>query len=101
MGPNTGLGHNSMIFMIEAQARYVRQALEALLARDRGCLEVREEVASSFQDRIEARLARSVWNSGCTSWYLKDGRNPVIWPGTTVEYWWRTRRMRPGDFAPR
>jgi len=99
MGPNTGLGHNSMIFMIEAQARYVRQALETLLAGEFGRLEVREDVARAFQGRIEGRLARSVWNSGCSSWYLKDGRNPVIWPGTTVEYWWRTRRLHPGDFT--
>ena len=99
MGPNTGLGHNSMVFMIEAQARYARQAVQALLARDHAALEVRETVQRRFQSRIEARLARSVWNSGCSSWYLKDGRNPVIWPGFTFEYWWKTRRLRERDFA--
>ncbi len=101
MGPNTGLGHNSMIFMIEAQARYARQAIEVLLARDRGSLEVRDDVARAFQEQVDARLARSVWSSGCTSWYMKEGRNPVIWPGTTVEYWWRTRRLRLEDYFTR
>lgn len=99
MGPNTGLGHNSMVFMIEAQARYARQAIAALLGRGHGSLEVREDLARRFQRRIESRLERSVWNSGCNSWYLDGGRNPVIWPGSTVEYWWRTRRFRSGDFA--
>jgi cation diffusion facilitator CzcD-associated flavoprotein CzcO len=98
MGPNTGLGHNSMIFMIEAQARYARQAIARLLAGPDTGMEVRPEVQTAFETGLRARLDRSVWNSGCRSWYLKDGRNPVIWPGFTFEYWWRTRRMDPRDY---
>jgi cation diffusion facilitator CzcD-associated flavoprotein CzcO len=98
MGPNTGLGHNSMVFMIEAQARYSRQAIERLLERDGAMLDVEPAVQADFQSGLQARLDRSVWNSGCQSWYLKDGRNPVIWPGFTFEYWWRTRRLEPRDY---
>jgi cation diffusion facilitator CzcD-associated flavoprotein CzcO len=98
MGPNTGLGHNSMVFMIEAQARYARQAILELLSRTRGVLEVRSDVQTRFSTGIRSRLERSVWNSGCQSWYLKDGHNPVIWPGFTFEYWLRTRRLRLADF---
>jgi hypothetical protein len=47
---------------------------------------------------LQQRLERSVWNSGCSSWYLKDGRNPVIWPGFTFEYWLKTRRLNPEDY---
>jgi len=98
MGPNTGLGHNSMIFMIEAQARYVRQAIERLLTGPGAVMEVRPEVQAAFEAGLQARLDRSVWSSGCRSWYLKDGRNPVIWPGFTFEYWWKTRRVDPRDY---
>jgi cation diffusion facilitator CzcD-associated flavoprotein CzcO len=98
MGPNTGLGHNSMIFMIEAQARYARQAIERLLAVRGAVMEVKPEVQAGFESQLQARLERSVWNSGCRSWYLKDGRNPVIWPGFTFEYWWKTRRLDPQDY---
>lgn len=98
MGPNTGLGHNSMIFMIEAQARYARQAIERLLQGGDARMEVRPEVQARFESHLQARLQRSVWNSGCRSWYLKDDRNPVIWPGFTFEYWWKTRRLDPRDY---
>jgi cation diffusion facilitator CzcD-associated flavoprotein CzcO len=98
MGPNTGLGHNSMIFMIEAQARYVRRALEGLRAAGRDTLEPLAEVQRRHGEAIERRLADSVWNSGCRSWYLHEGRNLALWPGSTVEYWWRTRRWRAGDY---
>lgn len=98
MGPNTGLGHNSMVFMIEAQARYARQAIGALLAGGRQAMEIRPEVQSRFEEDVQERLGRSVWNSGCRSWYLKDGRNPTLWPGFTFGYWWRTRRFDPADY---
>jgi len=98
MGPNTGLGHNSMIFMIEAQARYARQAIERLLTDQGAVMEVRPEVQAAFDIGLRARLDRSVWNSGCHSWYLKGERNPVIWPGHTFEYWWKTRRLDPRDY---
>jgi hypothetical protein len=88
-----------MVFMIEAQARYSRQAIERLLERDGATMDVKPAVQAGFQSGLQARLDRSVWNSGCQSWYLKDGRNPVIWPGFTFEYWWRTRRLEPRDYG--
>jgi cation diffusion facilitator CzcD-associated flavoprotein CzcO len=93
MGPNTGLGHNSMIVMIEAQARYAVQAIAAL--RDRGLVtvDVREGAQRAFTEEIQARLAKSVWATGCSSWYLADGKNGTTWPGFTLEYLWRTRRF--------
>ncbi len=100
MGPNTGLAHNSMVFMIEAQARYIRQAVARCIASARGTLTLKAGVASRSQIRIERALSGSVWSTGCRSWYLKDGHNPVIWPGFTVEYWFRTRRLRLDDFDP-
>ncbi len=98
VGPNTGLGHSSMVFMIEAQVRYVVQALR-LLGRG-STVEVREDVQERFVDEVQSQLDGTVWESGCNSWYLDDqGRNSTIWPEFTVGYWRRTRRLNPADFV--
>jgi len=102
MGPNTGLGHNSMIFMIEAQARYTLQCIQTLRARGLKSLTVRPEVQHAFNQELQSKLERSVWATGCNSWYLGDnGRNSAVWPGFTVDYWRRTRRIQIEDFTLR
>lgn len=102
MGPNTGLGHNSMIFMIEAQARYAVQAIQALESLPaNAALEVRGDVQSTFTAALQERMKRTVWSSGCASWYLKEGYNATLWPGFTFEYWLRTRWFRPGNYDVR
>lgn len=99
MGPNTGLGHNSIIFMIEAQVRYAMQALGALDEKRLRYLDVREEVQHTFAQRIQEQLSHTVWNTGgCSSWYLKDGHNMTLWPGFCYEYWLQTRTFRAGDY---
>ncbi|MGH7896341.1 MAG: flavin-containing monooxygenase, partial [Candidatus Binatia bacterium] len=98
MGPNTGLGHNSMIFMIEAQARYALQAIRALRKRRLRYADVLEPVQTRFNRRVQAKLRHSVWSSGCQSWYLKDGHNATLWPSFTFAYWWQTRRLALGDY---
>ncbi len=102
MGPNTGLGHNSMIFMIEAQVRYALQCIVTLRERGLKTLEVRPDIQEAFNAELQAKLGRSVWASGCHSWYQGDnGRNSALWPGFTVDYWRRTRRPRLADFTLR
>jgi len=99
VGPNTGLGHNSIVFMIEAQVRYVARCLKLLKHRGATALNVRTDVQRAFNDRLQARLGDTVWSTGCKSWYLDDaGRNRTIWPGFTFSYWWQTRRPRRSDF---
>jgi cation diffusion facilitator CzcD-associated flavoprotein CzcO len=98
-GPNTGLGHNSMIVMIEGQARYVREAI--CLLRDRGLasLEPRRDVQAAYNAWLARRHARTVWSSGCASWYLDArGKNTTLWPGFATAFRARTARLRPGDF---
>jgi cation diffusion facilitator CzcD-associated flavoprotein CzcO len=98
MGPNTGLGHNSMVFMIEAQIHYVMQCMRALSARGARAADVRPRAQASFNARLEPRLQRAVWASGCDSWYLdENGKNSTLWPGFTFEFWLRTRRMKEED----
>ncbi len=100
LGPNTGLGHSSVVFMIESQIRYVVQALDLLDRRGADCLEVRPERESRFRKRVQTRLHDTVWESGCRSWYMDDsGRNFTIWPYFTWQYWLETRRLRARDFA--
>ncbi|MCX7893948.1 MAG: NAD(P)/FAD-dependent oxidoreductase [Burkholderiales bacterium] len=99
-GPNTGLGHNSMIYVIESQIAYVMRALGAMRSRGVAAVDVRPEVEAAYNAEIQARLARTVWNTGgCASWYLtRDGRNTTLWPGFTFEFRRRLARFRWDDY---
>jgi cation diffusion facilitator CzcD-associated flavoprotein CzcO len=99
IGPNTGLGHNSMILMIEAQIRYVMSALAHMRRTGASGLAVRGHVQDAFNERLQRRMKRTVWSSGCTSWYLdSSGKNTTLWPGFTFTYRFLTRRLRPEDY---
>lgn len=99
LGPNTGLGHNSVVFMIESQVRYALRCMNWLARDGMDEIEVRHEVQRAFNDRLQEEMARTVWQSGCKSWYQTDtGKNTTIWPSFTVRYWWKTRAPRRGDF---
>ena len=96
-GPNTGIGHTSLVVMIEAQLRYVLRALEVTEQRGAGSLEVRRSVLQAYTDDIQRRASKTVWNTGgCASWYLDDqGRNTTIWPDYTFRFRQRTKRFDP------
>lgn len=99
LGPHTGLGHNSVMWMVECQVRYVVRCLRALERRRARALEVREEALAGFQAWVERRLARKVWVD-CRSWYQNQGGQVyALWPATTARYAWATRRPRPADFS--
>ena len=97
-GPNTNLGAGSIIYMIERQARYIRQAVERLARPGVSYLDVRPEVEERYDREVQQRLGRSVW-SACTSWYRQaDGRVTTNWPGLVTEYDRRTRRFDVADY---
>ncbi|MFD8497393.1 flavin-containing monooxygenase [Amycolatopsis sp. NPDC059657] len=100
LGPNTGLGHNSVVFMIESQIRYALDAMRMVRRSRAEAFEVRASVQAAFNDEIQRKLASGVWSTGgCTSWYLDSkGVNRTIWPGFTWQYWLRTRKVDTGDF---
>ncbi|HYI62488.1 MAG TPA: NAD(P)/FAD-dependent oxidoreductase [Acidimicrobiales bacterium] len=103
IGPNTGLGHSSMVFMIESQITYVLDALRRMERDGIGRVEVRGEAVEAYNDEIQSRLEGTVWMSGCASWYLDDtGRNTTLWPGFTWQFRLRTRRFdaEAYDLAP-
>ena len=95
IGPNTGLGHSSMVFMIESHLNYVISALGAMERGGATRIEVRRDVYDAYNEDIQARLGGTVWNTGgCSSWYLdRNGRNSTIWPDFTWRFWQLTRRF--------
>src|SRR5215211_4085235 len=96
LGPNTGLGHSSMVYMIESQIDHVLGALRAMRERGAAVVEVTPEAQAAYNRELDARMEDTVWNTGCASWYIDaSGRNATLWPDWT----WRFRRraaLRPG-----
>ncbi len=99
LGPNTGLGHSSMVYMLESQLNYVLDAVRTMRARGTATAEVRPEVQEAYTREIDARMRGTVWSTGCASWYLDaTGRNPTLWPDWTWRFRRRTRRFEPAKF---
>jgi cation diffusion facilitator CzcD-associated flavoprotein CzcO len=101
MGPGTGLGHNSMIFMIEAQAGYAVQSIAALRRGVAAFMDVRPEVQRDFAAELRRKQSGTVWASGCSSWYQTPDGDLITWPGFTFDYWRRTRRVDWSDYELR
>ena len=98
-GPNTNLGHNSIIVMIEAQVGWIVRAVRQLRRGRLRRLEVRPDVAARFDDWVQARTAGTVFAGGCRSWYLTaTGRNTQNWPASTLAFRRRLRRVKKRDF---
>jgi cation diffusion facilitator CzcD-associated flavoprotein CzcO len=94
IGPNTGLGHNSMVFMIESQITYILDCLRMMGQRNLRTVEVLPEIQEAFNTEMQQRMRGTVWTSGCASWYLDaSGRNTTLWPGFTFEFRRRTRHF--------
>ncbi|HEY5855386.1 MAG TPA: NAD(P)/FAD-dependent oxidoreductase [Aldersonia sp.] len=95
VGPNTGLGHSSMVYMIESQIAYVADALATMRRRGLRTVEVRAQEQHRYNRDLQAKLAGSVWmTGGCASWYLDaHGNNTTLWPGFTFEFRRQTRQF--------
>ncbi len=100
LGPNTGLGHNSQLHIIESQFNFIMDYLKVLQGLpDNACLSLKKDAQQKFNDEIHQRLKDMVWSSGCNSWYLhKSGRNSALWPGYTATFRKRTKKIKRGDF---
>lgn len=96
VGPNTGLGHNSIVLMIEAQVGYFVDLLDKMQAAHVAEVEPRRTVQDTYNDGLQRKLERTVWNTGgCQSWYLDaNGRNTTLWPTFTFEF---MRQLRHAD----
>jgi cation diffusion facilitator CzcD-associated flavoprotein CzcO len=100
VGPNTGLGHNSIVHIIESQLSYITDYLATLEATGAAALDARRDAEQRWCDEIERRMASTVWTTGgCVSWYLNAaGRNPTLWPASTIRFRWATRRLDPAEY---
>jgi len=98
-GPNTGLGHTSMVFMIESQIAYVVDALRCMRQTGLSSVEVKADVQAAYNERLQRKHTRAVWSSGCRSWYLDArGRNTTLWPGFTFAFRRQTARFDAGAY---
>ncbi|MDV3127069.1 NAD(P)/FAD-dependent oxidoreductase [Mycobacterium sp. 21AC1] len=100
LGPNTALGHNSVVFMIEQQIRYVGQAIAAVDKAGADALAPSRRAQDEFNAELQHDLAGTVWSTGgCHSWYMDDhGVNRTLWSGMTWQYWLATRSLEPSEF---
>ncbi len=100
LGPNTGLGHNSVLLMVEAQIDYLIKALRHRRLHGSATIEPQAEAQARFVAEVEAGTRGSVWTAGgCVSWYLDEtGRNSALWPGSVRAYQRRLARFEPGDY---
>jgi cation diffusion facilitator CzcD-associated flavoprotein CzcO len=98
-GPNTNLGHNSILLMAEAQADYIIHALDFAERNKASVLEVREGVEETYNSVLQARLQGMVWNSVADSWYKSGGRITNNWPGSVGEYRRVTRTFQAADYV--
>jgi cation diffusion facilitator CzcD-associated flavoprotein CzcO len=99
LGPNTGLGHNSMIYMIESQTNYIMDGIQKMINQNIKSIEVRKDIQDTFNAEIQKKLEGTIWLSGCKSWYLSaDGKNHTVWPGFTLEFRNRTKTINLNDY---
>jgi cation diffusion facilitator CzcD-associated flavoprotein CzcO len=99
LGPNTGLGHSSMVYMIESQIAHVLAALRLMRERGAETIEVRAEAQERFNADVDRRMEGTVWSTGCASWYLDHtGRNAMLWPDWTWRFRRRAARLDPDAY---
>ncbi len=98
-GPNTNLGHNSIIFMIEAQVGYMIEAMRAMKAKGAKALTVRDDAFARFNAQLQKDLTETSWAGSCSSWYkTESGKITNNWSGDTLTYSRMTRRPALEDY---
>lgn len=98
-GPNTNVGSNSVIFMLEAQAHYLVRALRYMRRRNKSSIEVRSRVMTRFLDTIDTWMQGTVWLTRCSNYFrAANGRVVTQWPRSARAFWGLTRWFRPGDY---
>ncbi|MFN8309556.1 MAG: NAD(P)/FAD-dependent oxidoreductase [Chitinophagales bacterium] len=99
IGPNTGLGHNSMVYMIEAQIHLIMGIFRQMQRQSNHSVEVKHDVQDRFNRMLDKKSIGTVWNSGCNSWYLnQQGRSAAVWPDFTFKFRAATEKIRSEDY---
>jgi cation diffusion facilitator CzcD-associated flavoprotein CzcO len=101
LGPNTGVGHTSAVYMLEAQIEHLLGALRFMRAQGAAAVEPRREVQDAYVSAVDRRSRGTVWlDGGCRSWYLDaTGRNAAVWPDFTWQYRRRVARFRAHEYV--
>ncbi|MFZ2528115.1 MAG: NAD(P)/FAD-dependent oxidoreductase [Rhodococcus sp. (in: high G+C Gram-positive bacteria)] len=102
-GPNTNLGHSSIVYMLESQATYIADAIRTMRTRGLSSVEVTAGAQQRYNDGLDPVLVKTIWNAGgCRSWYLdRRGRNSVMWPAFTWKFRRATRRFDFENYVAR
>ena len=102
-GPNTGIGHTSAIFIIEAQMNYIMRAIKEVRQRGKQRIEVKPQAEASYTGHIHDEMAKTVWQTGgCNSWYKsKSGKVIAMFPGFSFTFrrWTKNFREKDHDFV--
>ena len=101
LGPNTGLGHYSVVFMIESQINLVLDTIRHMREHGVGAVEPTVAAQTAFVEEMQRRTAGTVWvDGGCSSWYLdKHGQNSALWPTFTMPFRRRLKHFRPEEYV--
>jgi cation diffusion facilitator CzcD-associated flavoprotein CzcO len=101
LGPNTGLGHNSVVYMTEAQLDHLVGAVRYMRKYGVDAIEPREDAQTAWVAAVDRRMRGTVWVAGgCSSWYLDStGRNSTLWPDSSWSYYRRAARFKPRDYT--
>lgn len=98
-GPNTNTGTQSIIFMVECQVNYILSCIKMMQKKSQKYLDVKPDINSEYNEKLQVAAGQTVWNSGCSSWYkTKTGKIVNNWPFSTVRYWLTTFQANPKDF---
>lgn len=99
LGPNTLLAHNSVIFMIEAQVEYILQLMQLVDRSQSDAIMVKDQAQDTFNQQVQHMFEKTVWQSGCVSWYQQEGgKNFALWPTYTWKYWLKTKKPNVADY---
>jgi cyclohexanone monooxygenase len=99
-GPNTNVGSNSVIFMLEAQARYIVRALTYMRRKRKSYIAVRPTTTAEFITKIDKWMEGTVWLTRCSNYFrARNGRVVTQWPRSARAFWGMTRRFRPSDYT--
>jgi len=96
-GPNTGIGHTSAIFVIEAQMNYILKSIQQLDKTGSKAIEVKPEAEAAYTGMIHSEMEKTVWKAGgCKSWYQsKSGHVIAMFPGFSFTYRQLANRFKP------
>ena len=101
VGPNTGIGHTSAIFIIESQMNYIMNSIKKVVSSCKDTIEVKASAEEKYTNHIHSEMNKTVWKrGGCNSWYQsKSGKVIAMFPGFSFAYNYLTRRFKKADHA--